>query len=116
MKNIFLVLTLATCAFFARASDDTKKEVVIKTMIYCDHCLDCSDCGGKLVHDLSFVKGVRSSEVDPKAMTITVGYNAEKITPEKIREAISKMGYDADHVKADTDAYSKLDGCCKKAE
>ena len=27
---------------------------------------------------------------------------------------ISKLGYDADEVKADKEAYEKLDGCCKK--
>ena len=36
--------------------------------------------------------------------------------PETIREVISKLGYDADNVKADNDAYNKLDGCCKKSE
>jgi len=30
-----------------------------------------------------------------------------------IRAAISKLGFDADNVKADPTAYEKLDGCCK---
>jgi periplasmic mercuric ion binding protein len=55
-------------------------------------------------------------ELDDKAMTIKVTYNPKKITPEKIRVAISKLGYDADDVKADPKAYEALDGCCKKSE
>jgi copper chaperone CopZ len=90
--------------------------LVVKTNIYCDHCMECSDCSGKLVHDLSFVKGIKTNTLNPKAMTVTITYNTEKISPEKIREAISMLGYDADDVKADATAYSKLDGCCKKPE
>ncbi|CAN5493254.1 hypothetical protein BH11BAC1_BH11BAC1_14530 [soil metagenome] len=88
--------------------------IIIKTNIYCDHCLDCNDCGGKLVHDLSFAKGIKRNVVDPKAMTITITYNSAKTSPEIIRGEISKLGYDADEVKANPLAYEKLDGCCKK--
>ncbi len=48
-----------------------------------------------------------------KDTTITVVYNPLKATPEKIETAISKMGYDADEIKADPVAYEKLDECCK---
>jgi len=54
-------------------------------------------------------------ELDEKAMTITVYYNAEKTSLLAIKTALSKLGYDADEIKADVDAYDKLDGCCKKA-
>ncbi|MBL4654727.1 MAG: hypothetical protein JKY33_02775 [Bacteroidia bacterium] len=37
-----------------------------------------------------------------------------KITIDNIRNAISKVGYDADEVEADPVAYEKLHGCCKK--
>ncbi|MBK8362965.1 MAG: hypothetical protein IPL24_04585 [Bacteroidetes bacterium] len=47
-------------------------------------------------------------------MTIKVTYNSKKTNPEAIRQLISKYGFDADEVKADPVAYSKLDECCKK--
>jgi hypothetical protein len=52
-------------------------------------------------------------ELDDKAMTFTVYYNAKKTTLQTIKEGISKLGYDADEVKADPKAYENLDGCCK---
>jgi len=52
-------------------------------------------------------------ELDDKAMTFTVYYNAKKNNVQTIREAISKLGYDADGVKADPKVYESLDGCCK---
>jgi hypothetical protein len=53
-------------------------------------------------------------ELDEKNMSITVYYNSKKTDLDKIRKAISQLGYDADDVKADPAAYEKLDGCCKK--
>lgn len=53
--------------------------------------------------------------LDDKAMTIKVTYNSKKTDLAKIKTAISKLGYDADDVKADPVTYDGLDGCCKKA-
>ena len=53
-------------------------------------------------------------DIDEKTKTLSVVYNPQKTSPEKIREAIAKVGFDADDVKADTNAYEKLDPCCKK--
>jgi hypothetical protein len=52
-------------------------------------------------------------ELDDKAMTFTIYYNSKKTTLQTIKEGISKLGYDADEVKADPKAYESLDGCCK---
>jgi choline kinase len=47
-------------------------------------------------------------------MTITVFYNTQKTNLETIEGAISKMGYDANEIKADATGLVKLDDCCKK--
>ena len=54
-------------------------------------------------------------ELNEEKKTITVYYNTKKTDLATIKTAISKLGFDADDVKADADAYAKLDGCCKKA-
>ena len=59
------------------------------------------------------IKGVKMYELNDKAMTFTVYYNAKKTSLQNIKVAISKLGYDADEVKADSKAYESLDGCCK---
>jgi formyltetrahydrofolate synthetase len=46
-------------------------------------------------------------------MVLTVIYNKEKITPEKIKQIINKSGYDADGVKADPKSQKKLPACCR---
>ncbi len=110
---IFSVTILFSFMFFSFVLKDSET-IVIKTNIYCDHCKECGSCGGKIERDLGFDKGIKLVRLDDKAMTITVTYNPKKTNPEKIRQTISRYGYDADDVKADPDAYSRLDDCCKK--
>jgi hypothetical protein len=109
----FLIL-ISCCFIFASSVAQKPKSVVIKTKIYCDHCRQCETCGFVFLKTLPFESGIKKVELDEKEMTLTVLYNPKKISPEKIRIAISKLGYDADDIPADPKAYENLDGCCKK--
>ena len=115
MKKLLIIILLAGIGFLAgNAATEKSKTVVIRTTIYCDHCLECNSCGGKLQKDFSFEKGVQLVKLDTKEMTITVKYNPKKTNADEIRKKISLIGYDADDVKADPLAVSKLDECCLK--
>lgn len=89
-------------------------KAIIKTTIYCDHCKACETCGKNFQSNMLKITGVKMYELDEKAMTITVYYNPKKTNLVTIKTAISKLGYDADEVKADASAYENLDNCCKK--
>lgn len=97
----------------AVAQQKTNQKAVIKTILHCDHCKECETCGLKFKTEMLKIKGVKMYELDDKAMTFTVYYNAKKTNLQNIKVAISKLGYDADEVKADSQAYESLDGCCK---
>jgi periplasmic mercuric ion binding protein len=92
------------------AQEAATAEIKIKTSAVCDMCKEAIE------NNLAFEKGVKKSVLDVESKIITVTYNPEKITPEKIRLAISKSGYDADDVLADAKAYKKLNDCCKKGK
>lgn len=116
MKKILPLLFFVFIAFTANAQQGkTNQKAIIKTVLSCDHCKQCETCGQNFQTNMLKIKGVRMYELDEQKMTITVYYNPQKTNLETIRTAISKMGYDADDVKADVAAYDKLDGCCKKA-
>ncbi len=102
-KGIVFIIAIAF-SIFANAQTDT---VRIKTSAICD------DCKNRIEHDLSFVKGVKSSSLDLGTKEVTVVYNAEKTDPDKIRIAITKVGYDADTMKAVVKAFNKLPECCR---
>lgn len=75
---------------------------------------ECGPCKKKIEKELAFEKGVRKVTVDLDTKMATVIYLKEKTNPEKIRIAISKIGYDADSIPADKKAYDRLPDCCKK--
>ena len=116
MKNllkstiVLITLLLLSNTTFAQKSN---QKAVIKTTLNCDHCKECETCGLKFKTEILKIKGVKMYELDDKAMTFTIYYNAKKTNLQTIKEAISKLGYDADEVKADPKAYERLDGCCK---
>lgn len=119
MKNLFKFIVaafiLVLCSTTAAAQQKTTQTAVIKTAIYCDHCKVCETCGPTIEKQLLKEKGVQMVTLDETAMTIKVVYNSKKTDLDKIKTAISKLGYDADDVKADVAAYDALDGCCKKS-
>jgi mercuric ion binding protein len=111
-KLIVLVVSLVSFSNVATAQT-TNQKVVIKTFLHCDHCIECETCGKKFNKEMLKIKGVKMYVLDDKAMSFTIYYNSNKTNIQAIKEAISKMGYDADEVKADPVAYESLDGCCK---
>lgn len=114
MKKSILVIVLLATTIFAQAQKANKQTLVIKTQIYCSHCLQCGSCGANINRHINASEGIKKVTIDPKENTITVTYDANKITTEKIREAVNAAGYDADDKKATTEAIGKLDGCCRK--
>jgi copper chaperone CopZ len=114
MKTTIKILTiiLAFGLFTVNAQEQEKEKKVetieIKTSVVCGMCKD------RVEHDLAYEKGVKFVEVDLETKMVTVEYKTSKTNPDKIRKAISKIGYDADGVVADEVAYEKLPACCKK--
>ena len=90
----------------AQADSDTLK---IKTSAVSEMCKE------RIEHDMKFEKGVSSAELDLKSAVLTLVYNPAKTTEEKLKTAVTKIGYSADDMPANEKAYSKLPGCCQKA-
>ena len=44
---------------------------------------------------------------------MTIAYDSKKTNPDLLRQQISKLGYNADNVKADPAARAKLPACCQ---
>lgn len=105
-----MILLVALFLGTSAQSQDKKKteEITIKTSAVCGMCKE------RIEHDMSYAKGVKSVSLDLKTKDLTVNYHPKKTTPDEIRKAVSKIGYDADGVEADPKAYEKLPACCKK--
>jgi mercuric ion binding protein len=103
LSLICLVFCLTTCI----KAQDILTLITIKTSAVCEICK-------KNIQNALKFKGVEKSDVDLKTQLVTVTYDPQQTSPEKIKQAISKAGYNADELKANPKAYKKLDKCCKK--
>jgi periplasmic mercuric ion binding protein len=107
----FLALLLLAQISYAKPKVAT---IQVKASIYCDHCKKCESCGKRLENAIYTEKGIKRVDIDEKTNIVSIVYNSEKTSPEKLRQAIAKAGYDADDVKGDAAAYATWDDCCKK--
>jgi mercuric ion binding protein len=112
---IILVTLFSITSSFAQEKK-TNGKAVIKTTLNCDHCKECETCGLKFKTEMLKINGVKMYTLDDKAMAFTVYFNPKKTELETIKVAISKLGYDADDIKADPSSFEKLDNCCKGLE
>ncbi len=104
---IKFALTLSVFTFAQNAKKNSG-EVQIKTSAVCQMCKD------RIENGLAFEKGVKKADLNLENKVLTVTYKPNKTSPEKIRMAVSKLGYDADEVPANVKAYQNLPACCKK--
>jgi periplasmic mercuric ion binding protein len=105
LKLVLVIMMLIMGRVSTYAQTDT---VRIKTTAICDECKE------RIEHDLLFEKGVKSANLDLDTKEVTVVFNTQKTTVAKIAEAITKIGYDADSLKADAKAFKKLPECCQR--
>ncbi len=95
--------------FSISAQNKRKTETIkIKTTAQCDMCKE------RLEKAFAYEKGVKSSHLDVETAVFTVEYFPTKTTPEKLKEAVTKVGYDADDLPANEKAYNNLPNCCQK--
>ena len=108
-KVLYLSIVMFSSMISGTFAEDKKyTEIKIKTSAVCGMCKD------RIEQGLAYEKGIKDVALDLDTKIATVKYNPSKTTQEEIRNAISKLGYDADSIPADKTEYQKLPECCKK--
>ena len=105
---LMTVAMLFSANLFAQKKAKKTETVEIKSSVVCDMCEE------RVLKELAFEKGVKDVKVNLETKVITVTYRTNKTDKETIKKAITKIGYDADDLLADDEAYEKLPACCKK--
>ena len=106
MKTMLIIL--AICLSQVVFSQQAKKQtIVIQTSAQCD------DCKERIEGALNYTKGVKFADLDLETKKVSVQYKTKLINAQEIKDIIAKIGYDADEVKADAEAVSKLPKCCQ---
>jgi mercuric ion binding protein len=108
VKKIFIFAVAVFFAFSGKAQETPAAELKVKTSAVCEMCKT------NIEKKLAVETGVKRSSLDLSSKIVTVAYNPNETTPDKVRQAIAKAGYDADDIPANKKAYKKLNACCKK--
>lgn len=93
MKKIMFVL-FGIALMFTSNTETYAQKKVDKTVVY-EVSMHCKSCKAKIERDLAFEKGVKEVTATLDEKMVTVKYDDAKTTPEKIAEAIKKLGYEA---------------------
>lgn len=108
MKKLLILVVLLAVTFSVSAQQKAVQTITIQTNGTCEQCKK------RMMDQVPTWTGVKECSYDMQTSKLTVKYDESKTTPEKIRTGISKLGYDADNVKADAEARAKLPACCTK--
>lgn len=92
-KYLFLSLLLAATTLMAKDI----KTVVLTTQPQ----MHCASCETKIKNNLRFVKGIKQIEANVQKQRVTVTYDADKTTVQKLIKSLKKAGYTATEVKKD---------------
>lgn len=97
---------MALCAITSFAKD-------IKTIIVTTNPqMHCEACENKIKSNMRFEKGIKAIETNISRQEVTLTYDADKTTPEKLMKGFEKIGYTAT-VKTGCD---KKQTCCEKQQ
>ncbi|MEC7863853.1 MAG: heavy-metal-associated domain-containing protein [Bacteroidota bacterium] len=76
-------------------------------------CFEGPCCKERIEEEMQFTRGVTAVDLDIESKVLTVSFKTKKTDANKLRKAISLIGYNADDVKANKKAHNQLPSCCQ---
>ena len=107
MRNIIIIAIFSILTMNAWAQKETVK---IETSAQCEMCKE------RIEEEMQFTKGVMAANLDVESQILTITFKSKKTNLDKIKRAISLIGYDADEILADEKALDKLPKCCQNPD
>lgn len=105
-----LLLLFVSFSLSLAALAQQKKPVTVKIQT---PTAQCEECKQRIEEYLKYEEGVTKVVVYPRSKYTMVTYLTDRTNIENIKTAIANIGYDADDVTANEDAYKKLPKTCK---
>ena len=87
MKKFLFLFAVAVLT----TTDLAAKE--LRTVVF--KVMQCPNCEKKVKKNISFEKGLKEVETDVKKRTVTITYDAEKTSVEKLKQGFEKFDYEA---------------------
>jgi len=112
MKKIHLIVLVFLISISATKAQQ-KKPVTIKIQTPGAMCVECKN---RIEEFMKYEDGVTKVVVYPSSKYTNVSYLVDRTNVENIKTAIANIGYDADEIKPNPDAYTELPLTCKKPD
>lgn len=90
MKRIGLIFLLAVTLGSLNVSAKDMRKVIFKVQQ-----MHCEMCEKKVKDNISFEKGLKKLDTDVKTRTVTIVYDADKTSVDKLKEGFAKFDYEA---------------------
>ena len=97
MRNkLFIVIALLVGLTSINAQErKANAKAVQSEVVYFIPNMHCERCQAKIEKAITLEKGVKDLVFDLKAQKLTIVYQKQETTPEKLRQALAKTGYEA---------------------
>ena len=103
MKNLLFTFVFILTTTVISFAQNTSK---IKVAGNCGMCK-------KNIETAAKAAGAMTAAWDKATKVLTVAFDANATSTDKIETAIANAGYDTEHQTASAEAYGKLDECCQ---
>ena len=104
-------ITLALLFFLGFLGSKAQNKIITDTI---SSSTVCGTCKSILEEGLKFEKGVIRVTVVPDEKKIILKYRGDKTDRMTLKKKITMLGYQADELLADPQAFESLPACCKK--
>jgi len=113
INPVFVILPLLLFFFVNTIKSEPAENYGNEKTVIALGSIMCGQCVTKVENALKNVDGVIDVNVDLDSKQATVTFDNSITSLEKLENAITNAGYDANDKKGDTEAYNRLPGCCK---
>lgn len=90
MKRFFVMCLCALCLGCMQIFAKDLRKVTFKVIQ-----MECPNCEKKVKKNISFEKGLKKLDTDLSHRTVTITYDAEKTSVEKLKDGFRKFSYEA---------------------
>ncbi len=109
MKKLILTVVFILGGFSIQAQEKLNKNAKYEFEVNGS----CDMCQSRIQKASFSVAGVKSATWSIETHKLNLILNEEKATVLDVKKAVAKAGYDTDEVKATSENYTKLPGCCQ---
>jgi copper ion binding protein len=95
LRTVFVVVAVGTLALGGRAATAADPAPGASSVTLHVEGMSCGSCRAAVKTAIGRLQGVRDAKVELEKKSATVEYDASKVSPQKMVEAVNQLGFEA---------------------